>query len=129
VVGRASARAFAMCGGPGIPETPTASCRAADLQQHDCVMLNAGTTKPTGIGQRQKKRYWHPPPGCLGRIAVDFNCRQPFVYRGHGIGLLPRHTVMKHSPTVRLVACYPTGRPPRSRFRCLPESEIPRPSR
>jgi len=54
---------------------------------NDCVMLNARNNE-TGLGPSQRSEKGAHP--CLGAISShDFNSVSTFVYRGHGIGLLP----------------------------------------
>jgi DNA-binding transcriptional LysR family regulator len=59
----------------------------ADLQRHDCVMLNArnGETEWELVSGRKKARVHVSGP----ISSRDFNSVSTFVYRGHGIGLLP----------------------------------------
>src|ERR1700732_2052551 len=59
----------------------------ADLKLHDCVMLNARNNE-TGwdlVNGRKKARIHVSGP----ISSRDFNSVSTFVYRGHGIGLLP----------------------------------------
>jgi DNA-binding transcriptional LysR family regulator len=59
----------------------------ADLEQHDCAMLNAKNNEADWdlIGGRRKARVH-----VSGPIASrDFASVSAFVYRGHGVGLLP----------------------------------------
>ncbi|HEY0685005.1 MAG TPA: LysR family transcriptional regulator [Steroidobacter sp.] len=65
----------------GRPEEP------ADIEQHACVMLNAKNNEADWdlVSGRRKVRVH-----VSGPIATrDFNTVSTFVYRGHGIGLLP----------------------------------------
>ena len=59
----------------------------ADLKLHDCVMLNArnNETEWNLISGRKKARIHVSGP----ISSRDFNSVSTFVYRGHGIGLLP----------------------------------------
>jgi DNA-binding transcriptional LysR family regulator len=58
-----------------------------DLQRHECVMLNArnGETEWDLVSGRKKARVHVSGP----ISSRDFNSVSTFVYRGHGIGLLP----------------------------------------
>lgn len=59
----------------------------ADLQQHDCVMLHAKNNETDWdlVNGRRKVRAH-----VVGPVSSrDFNTVSTFVYRGHGIGLLP----------------------------------------
>jgi DNA-binding transcriptional LysR family regulator len=58
-----------------------------DLQQHDCVMLNARNNETDWdlVKGRRKARVHVSGP----MSSRDFNSVSTFVYRGHGIGLLP----------------------------------------
>jgi DNA-binding transcriptional LysR family regulator len=58
-----------------------------DLQQHDCVMLNARNNETDwDLVYGRKKARVHVSGPISSR---DFNSVSTFVYRGHGIGLLP----------------------------------------
>jgi DNA-binding transcriptional LysR family regulator len=59
----------------------------ADLELHDCVMLNARNNEADWdlINGRKKARVHVSGP----ISSRDFNSVSTFVYRGHGIGLLP----------------------------------------
>lgn len=59
----------------------------ADLQQHDCVMLHAKNNETDWdlVNGRRKVRAHVAGP----ISSRDFNTVSTFVYRGHGIGLLP----------------------------------------
>lgn len=59
----------------------------ADLQQHDCVMLHAKNNETDWdlVNGRRKVRAHVAGPVS----SRDFNTVSVFVYRGHGIGLLP----------------------------------------
>ena len=59
----------------------------ADLERHDCVMLNAKNNETSWdlVSGRRKVRI--PVSGPIS--SRDFNSVSTFVYRGHGIGLLP----------------------------------------
>jgi DNA-binding transcriptional LysR family regulator len=58
-----------------------------DLRQHDCVMLNAKNNETDWdlVSGRRKARVHVSGP----ISSRDFNSVSSFVYRGHGIGLLP----------------------------------------
>jgi DNA-binding transcriptional LysR family regulator len=58
-----------------------------DLRQHDCVMLNAKNNESDWdlVNGRRKARVHVSGP----ISSRDFNSVSSFVYRGHGIGLLP----------------------------------------
>jgi DNA-binding transcriptional LysR family regulator len=59
----------------------------ADLEQHDCVMLHAKNNEADwdlSSGRRQVRVHVAGPVS-----SRDFNTLSTFVYRGHGIGLLP----------------------------------------
>jgi DNA-binding transcriptional LysR family regulator len=59
----------------------------ADLMQHDCVMLNARNNETDwDLVNGRKKARIHVSGPISSR---DFNSASTFVYRGHGIGLLP----------------------------------------
>jgi DNA-binding transcriptional LysR family regulator len=59
----------------------------ADLERHDCVMLNARNSESDWdlVNGRKKVRITVTGPVS----SRDFNSISSFVYRGHGIGLLP----------------------------------------
>lgn len=67
--------------GRPLPVEPT------DLQQHDCVMLHAKNNETDWdlVNGRRKVRAHVAGPVS----SRDFNTVSTFVYRGHGIGLLP----------------------------------------
>ena len=59
----------------------------ADLELHDCVMLNARNNETDwDLVNGRKKARIHVSGPISSR---DFNSVSTFVYRGHGIGLLP----------------------------------------
>jgi DNA-binding transcriptional LysR family regulator len=59
----------------------------ADLTRHDCVMLNAKNNETDwDLVNGRKKARVHVSGPVSGR---DFNSVSTFVYRGHGVGLLP----------------------------------------
>jgi DNA-binding transcriptional LysR family regulator len=59
----------------------------ADLKLHDCVMLNARNNETDwDLVYGRKKARIHVSGPISSR---DFNSVSTFVYRGHGIGLLP----------------------------------------
>jgi DNA-binding transcriptional LysR family regulator len=59
----------------------------ADLTRYDCVMLNAKNNETDWdlVNGRKKARIHVSGPVC----GHDFNSVSTFVYRGHGVGLLP----------------------------------------
>ena len=59
----------------------------ADLKSHDCVMLNAKNNETDWdlMNARRKARIHVSGP----ISSRDFNSVSTFVYRGHGVGLLP----------------------------------------
>ena len=58
-----------------------------DLERHDCVMLNARNNETDwDLFNGRKKARIHVSGPISSR---DFNSLSTFVYRGHGIGLLP----------------------------------------
>jgi len=59
----------------------------ADLEQHNCVMLNAKNNETDWdlVNGRRKVRVHVTGP----ISSRDFNSVSSFVYRGHGVGLLP----------------------------------------
>jgi DNA-binding transcriptional LysR family regulator len=65
----------------------TLPAEPADLEQHDCVMLNArnNETEWDLVNARKKARVHVSGP----ISSRDFNSVSTFVYRGHGVGLLP----------------------------------------
>jgi DNA-binding transcriptional LysR family regulator len=58
-----------------------------DLKLHDCVMLNARNNETEWELVNGRKKVRIPVSGPLS--SRDFNSVSTFVYRGHGIGLLP----------------------------------------
>jgi DNA-binding transcriptional LysR family regulator len=59
----------------------------ADLTRHDCVMLNAKNSETDwDLVNGRKKARVHVSGPVSSR---DFNSASTFVYRGHGVGLLP----------------------------------------
>ena len=59
----------------------------ADLEQHECVMLNARNNETDWeLFSGRKKARIHV---CGPISSRDFNSVSTFVYRGHGVGLLP----------------------------------------
>jgi DNA-binding transcriptional LysR family regulator len=59
----------------------------ADLKLHDCVMLNAKNNETDwDLVNRRRKIRIHVSGPISSR---DFNSASSFVYRGHGVGLLP----------------------------------------
>jgi DNA-binding transcriptional LysR family regulator len=59
----------------------------ADLTSHDCVMLAAKNNETDWNLVNGRKKVRVHVSGTLS--SRDFNSAAPFVYRGHGIGLLP----------------------------------------
>src|SRR6267142_1818850 len=59
----------------------------ADLELHDCVMLNARNNETDWDLVNGRKKVRIPVSGPIS--SRDFNSVSTFVYRGHGIGLLP----------------------------------------
>jgi DNA-binding transcriptional LysR family regulator len=77
----------------------------AQLEQHDCVMLNAKNNEAHWdlVSGRKKVRVH-----VCGPIASrDFNTLSTFVYRGHGIGLLPSNYCDDEIARGRLVRLLP----------------------
>ena len=76
----------------------------ADLRLHDCVMLNARNNETDWdlVSGRKKARIRVSGPVS----SRDFNSVSTFVYRGHGIGLLPStycHEALASGAVVRLL--------------------------
>ena len=96
----------------------------ADLEQHECVMLNARNNETDWdlLNGRKKVRVHVSGP----ISSRDFNSISTFVYRSHGIGLFCRQpTATKHSRAVHSYDCYRSGLPAHIPvFRRLLESEI-----
>jgi DNA-binding transcriptional LysR family regulator len=72
---------------PGYFNSRRAPTEPAQLQDHDCVLMNAknNETEWELVSGRRKARV-----RVAGPIATrDFNSAAAFTYRGHGIGLLP----------------------------------------
>ena len=93
-----------------------------DLERHACVMLNA----------RNNEAHWElaaageNPGACPGPLSSrDFNTVSTFVYRGHGIGLLPSTYCDEAIARGRLVRLLPKGHPAHPRFCRLSQPEIP----
>jgi DNA-binding transcriptional LysR family regulator len=72
---------------PGYLKGRPLPAEPADLQQHDCVMLHAKNNETDWdlVNGRRKVRAHVAGPVS----SRDFNTVSTFVYRGHGIGLLP----------------------------------------
>ena len=72
---------------PGYLQNRPLPAEPADLDQHDCVMLHAKNNESDWdlISGRRKVRVHVSGP----ISSRDFNTVSTFVYRGHGIGLLP----------------------------------------
>lgn len=77
----------------------------ADLQQHDCVMLHAKNNETDWdlVNGRRKVRAHVAGPVS----SRDFNTVSTFVYRGHGIGLLPSTYCDSEIAAGRLVRLLP----------------------
>jgi DNA-binding transcriptional LysR family regulator len=77
----------------------------ADLAQHDCVMLNAKNNEAHWdlVGGRKKARVHVSGP----ISSRDFNTVSSFVYRGHGVGLLPTNYCDREVASGRLVRLLP----------------------
>jgi DNA-binding transcriptional LysR family regulator len=77
----------------------------ADLEQHDCVMLNAKNNEAHWdlVSGRKKVRVHVSGP----ISSRDFNTLSTFVYRGHGVGLLPSNYCDEHIASGRLVRLLP----------------------
>jgi DNA-binding transcriptional LysR family regulator len=73
----------------------------ADLEQHECVMLNAKNNEAHWdlVSGRKKARV--PVSGPIS--SRDFNTLSTFVYRGHGVGLLPSNYCDEEIAKGRLV--------------------------
>jgi DNA-binding transcriptional LysR family regulator len=77
----------------------------ADLEQHDCVMLNAKNNEAHwDLVSGRKKARVHVAGPISSR---DFNTLSTFVYRGHGIGLLPSNYCDDEIAKGRLVRLLP----------------------
>jgi DNA-binding transcriptional LysR family regulator len=65
----------------------SAPAEPTDLERHDCVMLNARNSETDWelVNGRRKVRIRVSGP----ISSRDFNSVSTFVYRGHGVGLLP----------------------------------------
>jgi DNA-binding transcriptional LysR family regulator len=77
----------------------------ADLEQHDCVMLNAKNNEAHWdlvSGRKQARVHVSGPIS-----SRDFNTLSTFVYRGHGIGLLPSNYCDDEIAKGRLVRLLP----------------------
>jgi DNA-binding transcriptional LysR family regulator len=77
----------------------------ADLTQHDCVMLNAKNNEAGWdlVSGRRKARIHVSGP----ISSRDFNSVSTFVYRGHGVGLLPSTYCDEEIAAGRLVRLLP----------------------
>jgi DNA-binding transcriptional LysR family regulator len=82
-----------------LPEEP------AELAQHDCVMLNAKNNEADWdlVSGRRKVRVHVSGPVS----SRDFNSVSAFVYRGHGVGLLPSSYCDEPIAAGRLVRLLP----------------------
>ena len=77
----------------------------ADLAQHDCVMLHAKNNEADwdlSSGRRKVRVHVSGPVS-----SRDFNTVSTFVYRGHGIGLLPATYCDTEIAAARLVRLLP----------------------
>jgi DNA-binding transcriptional LysR family regulator len=83
----------------------------ADLARHDCVMLNAKNNEAHWdlVSGRRKLRVHVSGPVS----SRDFNSVSTFVYRGHGIGLLPANYCDEEIAAGRLVRVLPKWASPR----------------
>lgn len=77
----------------------------ADLEEHDCVMLNAKNNEAHWdlVSGRKKVRVHVSGP----ISSRDFNTLSTFVYRGHGVGLLPSNYCDQEISSGRLVRVLP----------------------
>ena len=77
----------------------------ADLEQHECVMLNAKNNEAHWdlVSGRKKVRVHVAGP----ISSRDFNTLSTFVYRGHGVGLLPSNYCDQEIASGRLVRLLP----------------------
>lgn len=77
----------------------------ADLAQHDCVMLHAKNNEAAwDLSSGRKKARVHVSGPISSR---DFNTVSTFVYRGHGVGLLPSSYCDAEIAAGRLVRLLP----------------------
>lgn len=77
----------------------------ADLAQHDCVMLHAKNNEAAWhLSSGRKKARVHVSGPISSR---DFNTVSTFVYRGHGVGLLPSSYCDAEIAAGRLVRLLP----------------------
>ena len=90
---------------PKYLRTRTVPTDPADLESHDCVMLNAkGNETDWDLVNGRRKIRIH----VSGPISShDFNSISTFVYRGHGIGLLPSSYCDEAIASGRLVRLLP----------------------
>jgi len=77
----------------------------AHLEQHECVMLNAKNNEAHWdlVSGRKKVRVHVAGP----ISSRDFNTLSTFVYRGHGVGLLPSNYCDQEIASGRLVRLLP----------------------
>src|SRR5712671_3814312 len=82
----------------------------ADLEQHNCVMLNAKNNETDWdlVNGRRKVRVHVTGP----ISSRDFNSVSSFVYRGHGVGLLPSTYCDEALANGRLVRLLPNWASP-----------------
>jgi DNA-binding transcriptional LysR family regulator len=90
---------------PKYLRTRTVPTDPADLESHDCVMLNAksGETDWDLVNGRRKIRIHVSGP----ISSHDFNSISTFVYWGHGVGLLPASYCDEAIASGRLVRLLP----------------------
>ncbi|HYV65733.1 MAG TPA: LysR family transcriptional regulator [Myxococcales bacterium] len=83
----------------------------ADLELHDCVMLNAKNNETDWdlMNGRRKVRIHVSGP----ISSHDFNSISTFVYRGHGVGLLPSSYCDEAIASGRLIRLLPKWASPR----------------
>jgi DNA-binding transcriptional LysR family regulator len=95
---------------PGYLKGRPVPAEPADLQQHDCVMLHAKNNEADWdlISGRRKVRVRVAGPVS----SRDFNTVSTFVYRGHGIGLLPSTYCDAEIAAGRLVRLLPKWQSP-----------------
>jgi DNA-binding transcriptional LysR family regulator len=82
----------------------------ADLKLHDCVMLNARNNETDWELVNGRKKVHIPVSGPIS--SRDFNSVSTFVYRGHGIGLLPSTYCDEALANGRLVRLLPNWASP-----------------
>jgi DNA-binding transcriptional LysR family regulator len=88
VVGRRlGTSAYYLAAAPQYLKVRTPPAEPADLSSHDCVVFNAKNNERDWVlvSERRKVRVHVSGPAA----SRDINSASAFVYRGHGIGLLP----------------------------------------